>query len=74
LHEREISTGIFLDLSKTFDLVDHDILLRKMTRMGIRGVALKWFQSYLENRKQKVEIIYRCMESNDITSYRERDP
>jgi hypothetical protein len=49
LDGREISTGIFLDLSKAFDLVNHDILLRKMTRMGISGVALKWFQLYLEN-------------------------
>jgi hypothetical protein len=66
LDEREISIGLFLDLSKAFDLVDHDILLRKMTRMGIRGVALKWFQSYLENREQKVEITYRCKETNEI--------
>jgi hypothetical protein len=43
LDEREISIGIFLDLSKAFDLVSHDILLWKMERMGIRGVALKWF-------------------------------
>ncbi|PNF35448.1 hypothetical protein B7P43_G04120 [Cryptotermes secundus] len=68
LDEREISIGIFLDLSKAFDLVDHDILLRKMSRMGIRGVALKWFQSYLENREQRVEIAYRCIETNDLTS------
>jgi hypothetical protein len=67
LDEREISIGIFLDLSKAFDLVDH-ILLRKMSRMGIRRVALKWFQSYLENREQRVEITYRCTETNDINS------
>jgi hypothetical protein len=56
LDEWEISIGIFLDLSKAFDLVNHDILLRKMTRMGIRGVASNSFQSYLENRRQKVEL------------------
>jgi hypothetical protein len=70
LDEREISIWIFLDLSKSFDLADHDILLRKITRMGIRVVALNWFQSYLENREQKVEITYRCIETND----HERDP
>jgi hypothetical protein len=66
LDEREISIGLFLDLSKAFDLVDHDILLRKMSGMGIRGVALKWFQSYRENREQIVEITYRCKETNGI--------
>jgi hypothetical protein len=55
-----------LDLSKAFDLVDHDILLRKMARMGIQGVALKWFQTYLENREQEVEITFRCKETNEI--------
>jgi hypothetical protein len=35
LDERETSIGLFLDLSKAFDLVNHDILLRKMARMGI---------------------------------------
>jgi hypothetical protein len=60
LDEREISIGLFLDFSKAFDLVDHEILLRKMIEMGIRGIASKWFQSYLENREQRVEITYRC--------------
>jgi hypothetical protein len=73
LDEREISIGIFLDLSKAFYLVNHDILLRKMTRMGIRGVALKWFQSYLENRGQKGEFAYRCIETNEITSSLSRE-
>jgi hypothetical protein len=73
LDEREISTGKFLDLSKAFDLVNHDILLRTMTRMGIRGVALKLFQSYLENSGQKVELAYRCRETNEITSSLSRE-
>jgi hypothetical protein len=66
LDEREISIGLFWDLSKAFDLVDHNILLRKMSGMGIHGVALKWFQSYLENREQIVEITYRCKETKRI--------
>jgi hypothetical protein len=66
--------GLFWDLSKSSDLVDHDILLRKATRMGIRGVELKWFQSYLESSEQG-EITYRCEGTNEITNYyHERDP
>jgi hypothetical protein len=66
LDDKEVSIGLFLDLSKVFDLVDHEILLRKMSEMGIRGIALKWFQSYLNNRIQRVEITYRCNATNRI--------
>ena len=56
LIKKEVMLGLFLDLSKAFDTLDHSILLDKLRNYGIRGVLLDWCQSYSSNRKQYVKI------------------
>ena len=46
--------GVYLDFSKAFDTLDHDILFFKLNHYGIRDIALDWIKSYMLNRKQYV--------------------
>ena len=55
---------VLLDLSATFDTVNHEILLRRLeTTFGITGTALQWFSSYLFNRSQRVVFRYGVSDS-----------
>ena len=56
LDEGKLPIAIFIDLSKAFDTLDHEILLTKLQYYGIQDIALKWFSSYLSNRSQYVNI------------------
>ena len=49
LDDGNIGCGIFVDLQKAFDTVDHQILLAKLNHSGIRGVSNDWFKSYFSN-------------------------
>jgi hypothetical protein len=56
LNDKKYCLGLFLDLKKAFDVCSHNILLKKLPKYGINDTALKWFESYLKDRQQKVEI------------------
>ena len=45
-----------MDLSKAFDTLDHQILLKRLNFYGIGGPALDWFSSYLTGRQQYIEL------------------
>ena len=53
---KDITLAIFLELSKAFDTISHNILFRKLEYYGIRGICKSWFTSYLANRSQYTEI------------------
>ena len=56
LDDNEFACGVFLDLKKAFDTVNHKILLKKLEHYGVRGLAIKWFTSYLTGRKQYTSV------------------
>ena len=60
--------AIFLDLSKAFDKVPHNLLLNKLEKYGIRGPILSWFRSYLYDRKQRVVLQGVCSDWIPVTS------
>ena len=67
IDNRKYGCGLFIDLCKAFDTVNHAILITKMEHYGIRGTALEWFKSYLTSRKQYVYINGETSQLKDIT-------
>ena len=59
--------GVYLDISKAFDTISHDVLITKLEHYGIRANALMWFESYLKDREQYVEV-NSCKSESYITN------
>ena len=56
IDSNRVGCGLFIDLQKAFDTVNHNILLQKLSHYGIRGNSLHWFESYLTGRQQYVSV------------------
>lgn len=70
INNSELPVAVFCDLSKAFDCVPHKRLLDKLEAYGIRGNFLKWFESYLNNRMQFVQISF--FKNGSCERYRSR--
>lgn len=55
IDSREYTVGVFIDLKKVFDTIDHGILMSKLERHGIWGIVYQWMKSYLKDRYQYVQ-------------------
>jgi hypothetical protein len=63
---KEFTLAIFCDLSKAFDVIDHEILLKKLNTYGLRGTVNKWFRNYLSNRSQYTDLVGGKSPTNNI--------
>ena len=66
MNSEKLVVGVFLDVSKAFDVLNRDILIYKLENAGIRGVCSNWFKSYLSGRKQRVCINGNCWSENEM--------
>ena len=56
MDRKEITAMILLDLSKAYDSISHSLLVAKLKSIGVSGITLDWFISYLSDREQQVRI------------------
>ena len=71
--EKHVSIGVFIDLSKAFDTLNHKMLLNKLDRYGIRGSILDWFKSYLTGRNMRVKCPSNTTGQMNYSSYHNLD-
>ena len=66
-NDNNLVLAIFLDLTRAFNTLDHDIMLTKLRNYGFRGVVNDWFRHYLNNRQQKVRIYDKYFDAEPIS-------
>ena len=69
LDEGLYTTGVFLNLPKAFDTLEHEVLFDKLAIYGIRGVALEWYKSYLRNRQLRVKCMVASSSKQEYSDY-----
>jgi len=62
--------GIFIDVTKPYDTLNHSVLLEKLSAYGIRGITNLWFKSYLANGRQYIEINHSDSSNVMVSGYR----
>ena len=67
LDNRVYSAGIFIDLTKAYDTLNHKVLLEKLSSYGIRGIMNLWFKSHLSNRRQYIDIKHSDFCNNNVS-------
>ena len=65
--KNSFSCGVFVDLEKAFDTVNHQILISKLKHYGLKDPAISWFSSYLSNRSQKVNLNGQTSDSRSVS-------
>jgi hypothetical protein len=63
-NNKELVVGVFCNLTRAFDCVNHDSLIRKLEYYGINGSILKWLETYLYHRKQRI-----VLQTHDSTTF-----
>ena len=69
--EKKHTIGVFIDLTKAFDMLNYQKLLCKMDKYGIRGTSLEWFKSYLDSRSMRVKCTSNISGHLEYSAYHE---